>query len=180
MANMKQPQGCNIFLRKAKVKSSIQIKFQASASCMLLAGYFFSIQPKLTTNMKTTLHKRLSLVIAITFTFCFFTNDSWSQCKYYVVSQKGDTTVFNIPCNFPAKANTGDAALDQTNFVTAFLDWNRAVPELQSNFLPIPGFSGIKTVYFEITSADFSQFSEDRKNALAAYPALYIIIPDSK
>ncbi|MEN9686975.1 MAG: hypothetical protein RLZZ28_2761 [Bacteroidota bacterium] len=130
--------------------------------------------------MKTTLPKRLSLVIAITFAFCFFANDSWSQCKYYVVSQKGDTTVFSIPCNFPAKANTGDAASDQASFVTAFLDWNRTVPELQSNILPIPGFSGVKTVYFEINGSDFNQFSEDRKNALAVYPALYIIIPDSK
>ena len=134
---------------------------------------FSAYKPNKPTNMKKTLPKGLLSVIAITFVFCFFANYSWSQCKYYVVNLKGDTTIFKIPCNFPAKANTGDSTADQTNFVNAFLDWNKTLPELQSNILPFQGLSGIKTVYFEITNSDFSQFSEDRKAALAAYPSLY-------
>lgn len=103
--------------------------------------------------------------------------DLQAQCTYKVVSLSNDTTSFTIPCDFPVKANTGDSAVDEDNFIIAFTSWNRNTEAIKHLLLPSLQTTGIKIVFFEITAAGYAAFTQERKNAIAAHAALYKILP---
>ncbi len=125
--------------------------------------------------MKKMLLKQFLLSACFAVVTCFAGTKLSAQCKYSVVNVKNDTVTYTIPCDFPIKANTGDSAADHTNFIAAFQAWNQAASSLNGIELPTVLTSGIKTVFFIISAADYSLFSDEKKNALKIYPELYQI-----
>lgn len=94
-----------------------------------------------------------------------------AQCRYYTVSDKNDTSMTVIKCDFPVKPSTGNSRFDEENFVAAFIDWSVST----RNMVVRPNTPGIREVYFEIDARDFEAFSEGRKAALLKHPQLYRI-----
>jgi hypothetical protein len=142
---------------------------------MLSAGIcLYAYKPKLIIMKKMLLRQFVSSVCVTAF-MCLASNTLHAQCKYSVVNVKNDTTTYTIPCDFPIKANTGDSTADHNNFIAAFQAWNQAIASLNGMELPTVITSGIKTVFFTISAADYNLFPVEKKNALKIYPELYQI-----
>jgi hypothetical protein len=125
--------------------------------------------------MKKMLLRQFLLSACLTLLICFAGNKLNAQCKYSVVTLGNDTTTYTIPCDFPVMANTGDAAADLNTFIAAFQTWNQSIASLNGLTLPTLATTGIKTVFFTISSGDFNLFTDEKKNALKVYPQLYHI-----
>jgi hypothetical protein len=125
--------------------------------------------------MKKMLLKQFVLTACLTSFMCLAGTSLNAQCKYSVVNLGNDTTTYTVPCDFPVMANTGDATADLNAFITAFQAWNQTITSLNGLTLPTVATTGIKSVFFTISGADYALFTDDKKNALKAYPQLYQI-----
>lgn len=127
--------------------------------------------------MKKISTQQILLSLSMSVLGCISFSESQAQCRYGVVTLRNDTTYVTIPCDFPVKANTGDSTLDANRFYSALDQWNQTNLTAIGQTLLTPATTGIKTVFFEIRNPDFLLFTEERKTAILASPALYSIKP---
>lgn len=127
--------------------------------------------------MKKISTQQILLSLFMSVLGCISLSESQAQCRYGVVTLRNDTTYLAIPCDFPLKANTGDSTLDANQFITAISQWNQTNISVIGYSLPTLTTTGIKSIFFEIRNTDFLLFSEERKTAMLANPALYSIKP---
>lgn len=126
-----------------------------------------------------TLYLRRYLSSFILLAGCLFglASSAHGQCTYKVINLRNDTASFKIPCDFPLKPVTGDATADKAAFVLAFVAWNESGDAIKSALLPTIATTGIKAVYFEITTATLESYSTERRTAILADPSFYHILP---
>jgi hypothetical protein len=94
-----------------------------------------------------------------------------AQCRFIQIKPEGDTTLTNLPCDFPV-----------LNFVSASEPEKEAFKLIVSNWKSNnPGFEGLSFFpittheYFEISHSDFDNFSSERKSIISAVPFFYKI-----
>lgn len=127
--------------------------------------------------MKKIFTQQILLSLFMSVLGCISLSESQAQCRYGVVTLRNDTTYVTIPCDFPLKANTGDSTLDANQFHSALSQWNQTNFTVIGQTLLTPVTTGIRSVFFEIRNSDFLLFTEERKTAILASPALYSIKP---
>lgn len=124
---------------------------------------------------KSRVAKLWLLVFIINCLFLFSVNSN-AQCKYVAINLNSDTSIYNIPCDFPIIENTGNINSDNYNYVIPFSNWSRNAASLNGVYIPTLVDTYISKVYFEISTITFNQFDEVRKNKILASPQLYKIL----
>lgn len=130
----------------------------------------------LKTNMKKSRVAKLWLLVFIINCLFLFSVNSNAQCKYVAINLNSDTSIYNIPCDFPIIENTGNINSDNYNYVIPFSNWSRNAASLNEVYIPTLVDTYISKVYFEISTITFNQFGEVRKNKILASSQLYKIL----
>lgn len=122
-------------------------------------------------RIQTTTNMKRKLIFVFAGCLLMSSVELSAQCRYYAVTDKNDTTVAVINCDFPVKPSTGNRSFDDNNFIAAFIDWSVST----RNVVVRPNTPGIREIYFVISARDFEAFSEDRRAALRKHPQLFRI-----
>lgn len=96
---------------------------------------------------KSRVAKLWLLVFIINCLFLFSVNSN-AQCKYVAINLNSDTSIYNIPFDFPIIENTGNINSDNYNYVIPFSNWSKNAASLNGVYIPTLVDTYISKVYF--------------------------------
>lgn len=124
--------------------------------------------------MKKIFTQKMLLILLLTLGATLAVSETKAQCRYVVISSPNDSTVFDVPADFPVKKQaSGNPAADDSLYAREIQAWNLQSLVINGLVLPTSLSAGVKQIIIFIPSSEFNLFSDDRKKSISLYPDIY-------